>query len=113
EREHRNPDDGSGQGRPLVLMAHGSLERRSRRPADLDRCHQEPLRPGGVMLRLPLAEAQALHGFARDRDVETCAVGLVLPVSASDGERFVVRQLDEVPDAAYAERTASAATLKP
>jgi len=65
------------------------------------------------MLRLPLAETQALHSFARDRDVETCAVGLVLPVSASDGERFVVRQLDEVPDAAYAERTASAATLKP
>lgn len=65
------------------------------------------------MLRLPLAEFQALHGFARDRDVETCAVGLVLPVSDADAERFVVRQLDEVPDAAYAERTASAATLKP
>ncbi|WP_421882700.1 HesA/MoeB/ThiF family protein [Methylibium sp.] len=65
------------------------------------------------MLRLPLAETQALQSFARNRDVETCAVGLVLPVSASGGERFVVRQLDEVPDAAYAERTASAATLKP
>jgi molybdopterin/thiamine biosynthesis adenylyltransferase len=65
------------------------------------------------MLKLPLAETQALHDFARDRDVETCAVGLVLPTSASDAERFVVRQLDEVPDAAYAERTATAATLKP
>lgn len=65
------------------------------------------------MLRLPLAETQALHSLARDRDVETCAVGLVLPASAGDAERFVVRQLDEVPDAAYAERTATAATLKP
>lgn len=65
------------------------------------------------MLRLPLAETQALHSFARDRNVETCAVGLVLPASAADAERFVVRQLDEVPDAAYAERTEMAATLRP
>lgn len=65
------------------------------------------------MLRLPLAESDALHGFARDRELETCAVGLVLPASNAGAGRFVVRQLAEVPDAAYAERTPSAATLRP
>jgi molybdopterin/thiamine biosynthesis adenylyltransferase len=67
------------------------------------------------MLKFSLAELHALQGFARDVVVETCAVGLVLPVRATheDPTRFVVRQLREVPDEAYTLRTGTGAALKP
>lgn len=66
------------------------------------------------MIRFSLAEITLLQGMARERRVETCAVGLVFPVSSRGTvERFVVRQISEVPDAAYIERSAISATLSP
>ena len=61
------------------------------------------------MLRFPLPTAQTMQSFARVRDVETCAVGYVFPT----GQRYVVRDFEEVPEGAYALRTPTAATLRP
>ncbi len=66
------------------------------------------------MLSIALPEAEQLHAAARDREVETCAVGIVVPAStAGSAPRYVVRELIEVPPEAYAKRTAVAAVLKP
>ena len=66
------------------------------------------------MLRLQLTQASILKGFARNRSVETCAAGLVFPAAARSGEPiFTVRELWELPDQAYTERTATAASLRP
>ncbi|TXD63281.1 ThiF family adenylyltransferase [Ralstonia sp. TCR112] len=66
------------------------------------------------MLKISLSEAEVLHQAARERIVETCAVGLVYPAGSYGGTTsHVVRDLVEVPEAAYAVRTATAATLKP
>lgn len=65
------------------------------------------------MLRIALPEAERLHAAARDRDIETCAVGLSHPFSHAEREHFVVRDLVEVPPEAYATRTPIAASLKP
>lgn len=66
------------------------------------------------MLRVQLAQAQALQTAAAARDVETCAAGLVFPAGEQDGEPvYTVRALTEVPEDAYYERTAYAASLKP
>lgn len=66
------------------------------------------------MLKFFLPELEALHAAAGDRDVETCAVGFVCPAgSPGDGSRFVVRELREVPEAAYLRRTQTSAVLSP
>lgn len=66
------------------------------------------------MLKISLQELQALQQLARERAVETCAVGLVLPAGAKDGvERYVIRQLEEAPEGAYIRRTPVEAVLKP
>lgn len=66
------------------------------------------------MLSIALPQAEFLQAAARDRDVETCAVGLVHAASnAGFAPRFVIRDLIEVPAEAYATRTAIAAVLKP
>lgn len=61
------------------------------------------------------AEVDRLQAAARERSVETCAWGLVIPAGrgSDDEERFVVRNLIEVEAADYAARTPTAATLKP
>jgi molybdopterin/thiamine biosynthesis adenylyltransferase len=66
-----------------------------------------------TILTIALPEADRLHAAARDRDVETCAVGLVHPVGVGDSMRYVVRELLEVPERAYGRRTAVAAQLTP
>lgn len=66
------------------------------------------------MLKFSLSEVEALQAAARDMDLETCAVGLVCPAGSFDGgTRFVVRELCEVPEAAYLRRTPTAAVLAP
>src|SRR4051794_6104984 len=67
------------------------------------------------MLRLSLDELRFQQAAARERGVETCSIGLVYPAHSGtgQGDRFVVRQLLEVPKDAYAVRTATAASLKP
>jgi molybdopterin/thiamine biosynthesis adenylyltransferase len=67
------------------------------------------------MLRLSLEEVRFQQATARERDVETCSIGLVYPAHSNTGQdgRYVVRQLQEVPQDAYAVRTATAASLKP
>lgn len=66
------------------------------------------------MLKFFLPELEALHAAAGDRDVETCAVGFVCPAGSPGGDtRFVVRELREVPEAAYLRRTSTSAVLAP
>ena len=66
------------------------------------------------MLRFQQLQAAQLHAAASSREVETCAAGLVFPAGTADGEPvFAVRGLQEVPEAAYYERTPYAASLKP
>ena len=65
------------------------------------------------MLRVALPEAECLHAAASDREVETCAVGLVHVASTGPTPHYVVREFSEVPPEAYANRTAVAAVLKP
>lgn len=66
------------------------------------------------MLRIQQLHAAQLYAAALSCDVETCATGLVFPAGVVGGEpAFTVRALQEVPEAAYLERTAYAATLKP
>lgn len=67
------------------------------------------------MLKLPLVDIRTLQSFARDRNVETCAVGLVVPAGLKRNvpTNFIVRNLQEVPTEAYAARTAMSAVLKP
>jgi molybdopterin/thiamine biosynthesis adenylyltransferase len=66
------------------------------------------------MLKLQQPQAALLHTLAAFREVETCAAGLVFPAgTASGGPVFTVRALHDVPEDAYYERTAFAASLKP
>jgi len=66
------------------------------------------------MLRVQLSELQDLQRFARDRDVETCASGLISRAGARDGQQvLVVRELREVPSDAYSDRSHVSASLKP
>lgn len=66
------------------------------------------------MLRFQQLQAAQLHAAATSREVESCAAGLVFPAGTADGEPvFAVRGLQEVPEAAYYERTPYAASLKP
>lgn len=65
------------------------------------------------MLRLNLNELRELQRFAADRDVETCAAGLLFHAGSAGSESIVVRELREVPDEAYSERTHVSATLRP
>jgi molybdopterin-synthase adenylyltransferase len=67
------------------------------------------------MLRLSLEEVRFQQTAARERDVETCSIGLVYSAHSDTAKdkRYVVRQLHEVPQDAYAVRTATAASLKP
>lgn len=66
------------------------------------------------MLKLPLPDVQRLQTCARDGEVESCAVGLAYPAGAQQsGQQYVVRELAEVPDSAYAKRTATSAVLRP
>ena len=66
------------------------------------------------MLKFFLPELEALHAAAGNRDVETCAVGFVCPAGSPGGDtRFVVRELREVPEAAYLRRTSTSAVLAP
>ncbi len=67
------------------------------------------------MLRIQHLQARQLHAAASSRAVETCAAGLVFPAGATaDGVSvYTVRSLQEVPEEAYLERSAYAATLKP
>jgi molybdopterin-synthase adenylyltransferase len=66
------------------------------------------------MLRFQQLQAEQLHAVASSREVETCAAGLVFPAGSLGGDPvFTVRGLAEVPQDAYLERTAYAATLKP
>lgn len=66
------------------------------------------------MLRLQLEQAGLLQDFARLCNLETCAAGLVFPSANSARERtFVARELQEVPDHAYLERTRTGASLRP
>ncbi|CAN7724771.1 ThiF family adenylyltransferase [Variovorax sp. LjRoot290] len=59
-------------------------------------------------------DVEALHAAARERSVETAAVGFVWPAGGRvDQERFLVRDLHEVPAAAYTQRTAASAVLAP
>lgn len=67
-----------------------------------------------MILRLQQAQVELLHGAAAGRDVETCAAGLVFHAGTAAGEHvFTVRGLHEVPEEAYVQRNAYAATLKP
>jgi molybdopterin-synthase adenylyltransferase len=66
------------------------------------------------MLRLQQAQVELLHAAAAGRDVESCAAGLVFRAGTAGGEPvFTVRALHEVPEEAYEQRNAYAATLKP
>lgn len=66
------------------------------------------------MLKFFLPEVEALQATARDRNIETCAVGFVCPASSpGGGARFVVYELREVPEAAYLRRTQTSAVLAP
>jgi molybdopterin-synthase adenylyltransferase len=66
------------------------------------------------MLKFFLPELEALHSAANERDVETCAIGLVCPAgSIGDGHHFIVRELHEVPVEAYLRRTPTSAVLAP
>jgi molybdopterin/thiamine biosynthesis adenylyltransferase len=66
------------------------------------------------MLRFQQLQAAQLHAVASSKEVETCAAGLVFPAGSADGDPvFAVRGLQEVPEAAYYERTPYAASLKP
>lgn len=66
------------------------------------------------MLRIQQLQAEQLHAAAISREVETCATGLVFPAGEVGGEpAFTVRAFKEVPESAYLERSAYAATLKP
>lgn len=66
------------------------------------------------MLKVVLHELQLLQQRARELDVETCAAALVLSAGERDGaERYVVRELTEVPEAAYLRRSAAEAVLMP
>lgn len=66
------------------------------------------------MLKFQQFQAARIHTAASSREVETCATGLVFPAGIFDGDRvFTVRELQEVPDEAYFERTPYAASLKP
>jgi molybdopterin-synthase adenylyltransferase len=91
------------------------MEREYRRFAELGRIDTAPpLEPKLIMLRLQLTQASILKEFARQRSVETCAAGLVFPAAARGGEpTFTVRELWELPDQAYTERSATAASLRP
>ena len=64
------------------------------------------------MLKFIQSEIDTLQEFARNRKVESCAFGFVFPLSKNT-EKFIVRQLQEVPDNAYITRTATEAVLKP
>lgn len=64
------------------------------------------------MLKLIQTEIDALQELARNRTIESCAFGLVLPLS-KNSKKYVVRQLQEVPESAYMTRTATEAVLKP
>lgn len=66
------------------------------------------------MLRFDLAQVLELQTAARNLHRETCAAGLVFPAGERDGDSmFTVHQLQQVPDAAYLERSATTASLKP
>lgn len=66
------------------------------------------------MLSFVHEEVEALHVAARTLDVETCAVGFVAPAGQrGDVDRYVVRNLSAVPDAAYTKRTSTCAELAP
>jgi molybdopterin-synthase adenylyltransferase len=66
------------------------------------------------MLKFQQLQTAQLHAAASSEEVETCAAGLVFPAGTVVGEPvFTVRGLQEVPQDAYLERTAYAATLKP
>ncbi len=66
------------------------------------------------MLSFILEELQSLQAAARERPVETCAVGFVAPAGRRNGvNRFVVRGLQEVPEGAYQWRTEVNAVLAP
>lgn len=66
------------------------------------------------MLRINLAQALELQRAALHREHETCAAGLVFPAGERDGRPvFTVRQLCEVSEDKYLERSAVSASLKP
>jgi len=66
------------------------------------------------MLKFLLPELETLQVAAREREIETCAVGFVCPASSPAGSaRFVVHDFREVPEAAYLRRTPTSAVLAP
>jgi molybdopterin-synthase adenylyltransferase len=62
-------------------------------------------------LRVPRNRLEHVQRCAREREIETCAVGLVHQVEG--GDAYVVRGFDEVPAEAYLFRSATQATLRP
>jgi molybdopterin/thiamine biosynthesis adenylyltransferase len=66
-----------------------------------------------MKLAFNLEELAALQAAARNRQVETCAIGWVVPASVMPTGRFLVRQFREVPEQAYLERTSTRAVLAP
>lgn len=64
------------------------------------------------MLKLIQSEINSLQELARDKTIESCAFGLVFPLS-KNSNKYVVRHLQEVPENAYIMRTATEAILKP
>jgi molybdopterin/thiamine biosynthesis adenylyltransferase len=67
------------------------------------------------MLKLSFEDLRLQQAAAREREIETCSIGLVYPAHSDRGQndRYVVRQLLEVPEEAYAVRSATAVSLRP
>lgn len=80
----------------------------------MDCIYQEQTVEGRVMLKLIHSQITLLQDAAQNRAVETCAAGLIFTAKRGDGlQRYIVRDLVEVPAEAYLERTSTSAILKP
>lgn len=66
------------------------------------------------VVAFPQNALACLHALAAERDIETCAVGLVHPARAGEHpRRLVVQALEPVPETAYQVRTPMRASLTP